>query len=158
MLKQAELNEIGQYAIEELGKELIKQQHQNTGKLIASLDYYLVQQQQSDSIIVTMFDYGQFVNTGRKRGAAKVPIQALVEWIMQKGIETNNKKAIGIAFAIQKTIYKEGSPTNNSKRSGKKVEFVEDVIDRMNQKVYQMIELAAMRTLQISIDNLVKRT
>ena len=33
------LDEIGQFVINELGKELIKQDHKATGELIASLDY-----------------------------------------------------------------------------------------------------------------------
>ena len=157
MLDQKDLEEIGQFVIEELGKELINQRHEATGKLIASLDYYLVQQPQSDSVVATMLDYGKFVNTGRRRGAALVPIQALVDWVKQKGIETNNKKALGIAFAIQKTIQKEGSPTNNSKRQGKKTEFVAEVIDKITPKINLMVEQALNRKVQISIDNLVRR-
>lgn len=158
MLNQNELDEIGQFAIEELGKELIKQQHKATGDLIASLDFNIISQKLSDAIIVTMNDYGKFVNTGRKRGAAKVPIQALVDWIKQKGIESDSKKVLGIAFAIQKTIQKEGSPTVRSRARGKKVEFVEDVIERIQLKVFQMVEKATVNKVQISIDNLVKRT
>ena len=163
MLNQTELDEIGQFAIEELGKELIKQQHKATGDLIASLDFNIISQKLSDAIIVTMNDYGKFVNTGRKRGAAKVPIQALVDWIKQKGIESDSKKVLGIAFAIQKSIANKGTPAKpyvkwKQGNGLRRVEFIEDVIERIQLKVFQMVEKATVNKVQISIDNLVKRT
>lgn len=157
IISDNDLNDLGQFVIEELAKELIKQEHEATGKLIDSLDYNTINNNQTASVLITMLDYGKYVNTGRKRGAAKVPIQALVDWIKQKGIESNNKKALGIAFAIQKTIQKEGSPTNNSKRRGKKVEFVPDTIERIENIIYNKIEQMAVKQVSVSIDNLVRR-
>ncbi len=106
VISDSDLENIGQFIINELAKELIKQDHRATGKLISSLNYDTIQRSSSATLLINMEDYGKFVNTGRKRGAAKVPIDALVEWIKQKGIETNNKKVLGMAFAIQKTIQK----------------------------------------------------
>jgi len=147
------LENIGQYVIEELAKEIIKQDHSNTGKLIDSLDY------QVDNTLITilMNDYGRYVNTGRKRGAKKVPIKALVEWIKQRGIESNNKKAIGIAFAIQKTIEREGIPTVRSRQKGKRVEFVDDTVDRIEPIVVNMLSDLYEEEINLQIDNLVKR-
>jgi hypothetical protein len=149
------LSDIGQYVIEELAKEIIKQDHSNTGKLIDSLDYNV--NTANTSIDVYMNDYGRYVNTGRKRGARKVPIQALVEWIKQRGIETNNKKALGIAFAIQKTIEKQGSPTVNSRKKGKRTEFVDDTIERISNKVENMVADVFEKEIEIQLDNFVKR-
>lgn len=157
IISDSDLDRIGQFLIEELAKELIKQDHKATGKLISSLDYETIQRPKSATLLVKMLDYGQFVNTGRKKGAAKVPIKALVDWIKQKGIETNNKKVIGIAFAIQKTIEREGSPTRNSRTKGKRVEFVDDTLERIETKLYQMIDEALFDYVNASIDNLVKR-
>jgi hypothetical protein len=93
IISDNDLNDLGQFVIEELAKELIKQEHEATGKLIDSLDYNTINNNQTAAVLITMLDYGKYVNTGRKRGAAKVPIQALVDWIKQKGIESNDKKA-----------------------------------------------------------------
>lgn len=152
-----ELDEIGQYIIEELAKEIIKQDHSNTGKLIQSLDYRVSSGANSISLIVEMNDYGKYVNTGRKRGARKVPIDALVEWIKQRGIESNNKKAIGIAFAIQKTIQRDGIPTKNSRKRGKRVEFVDDTIKRIRANLEDRVSKILEKEVELQIDNFVKR-
>jgi len=158
VISDSDLENIGQFIINELTKELIKQDHRATGKLISSLNYDTIQRSSSATLLINMEDYGKFVNTGRKRGAAKVPIDALVEWIKQKGIETNNKKVLGMAFAIQKTIQKEGIPTRNSRKRGKRIEFVNDTLERIDSIVLSMIEAGVTKQLQASIDNLVKRT
>ncbi len=158
VISDSDLENIGQFIINELAKELIKQDHRATGKLISSLNYDTIQRSSSATLLINMEDYGKFVNTGRKRGAAKVPIDALVEWIKQKGIETNNKKVLGMAFAIQKTIQKEGIPTRNSRKRGKRIEFVNDTLERIDSIVLSMIEAGVTKQLQASIDNLVKRT
>lgn len=157
MIKERDLDNVGQFIINELAKELIKQDHSATGKLIDSLDYRTTSSSVGQTLLIEMLDYGKFVNTGRKKGARKVPIQALVDWIKQKGIATNNKKALGIAFAIQKTIEKEGSPTVRSRRNGKKTEFVDDTLERIGAEINRRLEEAAFKTVEVQIDNLVKR-
>jgi len=157
MIKERDLDNVGQFIINELAKELIKQDHSATGKLIDSLDYRTTSSSVGQTLLIEMLDYGKFVNTGRKKGARKVPIQALVDWIKQKGIATNNKKALGIAFAIQKTIEKEGSPTIRSRRNGKKTEFVDDTLERIESDINRRLEEAAFKTVEVQIDNLVKR-
>lgn len=162
IISDNDLNDLGQFVIEELAKELIKQEHEATGKLIDSLDYNTINNNQTASVLITMLDYGKYVNTGRKRGAAKVPIQALVDWIKQKGIESNDKKALGIAFAIQKSIDKKGTPAKpyvKWKRGNglKRVEFVPDTIERIEDIIYKKIEQMAVKQVNVSIDNLVRR-
>ena len=157
MLKEKDLNDIGQFIINELAKELIKQDHKATGKLIESLDYKVNTSIAGTDLLIEMEDYGTYVNTGRKRGAAKVPIDALVDWIKVKGIETNNKKVLGMAFAIQKTIQKQGIPTVNSRKRGKRVEFVDDTLKRIQSIIERKIEDLAAKTVEIQVDNFVKR-
>lgn len=157
IISDADISDLGQFIINELGKELIKQNHRATGKLIESLDYDVSRGSDITTLTITMNDYGRWVNTGRRKGAKKVPIPALVEWIKQKGIATNNKKVLGIAFAIQKTIEKQGIPTNNSRAKGKRVEFVDDTIARITNEVERRITEASFKTIETEIDNLVKR-
>lgn len=157
LIRDRDIKEIGQFVINELAKELIKQDHKATGKLIASLDYTKEETLLSTDLLITMNDYGDYVNRGRKKGAAKVPIQALVEWIKNKGIETNNKKVLGMAFAIQKTIEKQGIPTANSRKRGKRIEFVDDTIKRIQTEVERRITEATFRQVDIIVDNFVTR-
>lgn len=157
VISDKDIKILGQFIINELATELIKQDHKATGKLISSLDYNIEDSLLSTDLVITMQDYGEYVNTGRKRGAAKVPIKALVEWIKQKGIETNNKKVLGMAFAIQKTIEKQGIPTANSRKRGKRTEFVDDTIKRIQAEVERRITEMAFREVNVLVDNFVTR-
>ena len=73
----------------------------------------------SDTIVVSMLDYWQNVNDGRKPGKY-VPIKPLMEWIRHKGFNKNKKTGKfekfnikGMAFAVSKNIQKFGiAPTN----------------------------------------------
>jgi len=157
VISDKDIKVLGQFIINELATELIKQDHKATGKLISSLDYNIEDSLLSTDLVITMQNYGEYVNTGRKRGAAKVPIKALVEWIKQKGIETNNKKVLGMAFAIQKTIEKQGIPTANSRKRGKRTEFVDDTIKRIQAEVERRITEMAFREVNVLVDNFVTR-
>lgn len=162
MISDKDINALGQFIVNELGKELIKQDHKATGKLIASLDYKRQDTVVSTDLVIEMNDYGTWVNLGRKRGAAKVPIQALVEWIKQKGIETNNKKVVGIAFAIQKSIEEKGIPSKpyvrwKSGNGKKRVSFVDDVLARIGNEIERRVTEMAYKTIEVEIDNFVKR-
>ena len=157
VIADKDIKVLGQFIINELATELIKQDHKATGKLISSLDYNVEDNLLSTDLVITMLNYGEYVNTGRKRGAAKVPIKALVEWIKQKGIETNNKKVLGMAFAIQKTIEKQGIPTANSRKRGKRTEFVDDTIKRIQAEVERRITEMAFREVNVLVDNFVTR-
>ena len=157
MIKDSDIAVLGQFIIDELGKELIKQNHRATGKLISSLDYRIIKSVEGTDLIVEMNDYGEWVNKGRRKGAKKVPIPALVEWIKQKGIATNNKKVLGIAFAIQKTIQKEGIPTNDSRaKFGKRVGFIDDTIIRITAEISRRLQSILFRTIELQLDNLLR--
>ena len=68
----------------------------------------------NDKIVITMLDYWQFVNDGRKKGKY-VPIKPLMEWIRHKGFNKNKKSGKfekfsikGMAFAVSTNIKKFG--------------------------------------------------
>jgi hypothetical protein len=72
-----------------------------------------------DTIVISMLDYWQNVNDGRKPGKY-VPIKPLMQWIRRKGFNKNKKTGKfqkfnikGMAFAVSKNIQKFGiAPTN----------------------------------------------
>ena len=58
---------------------------------------------------IAMFDYAKYVISGRRAGAKKVPISALIKWIKQKGLTPRAGQSINqLAFAIQTAIFKRG--------------------------------------------------
>lgn len=87
-----------------------------TGDLYNSIN--VVYSQQNNEIVVSMLDYWQFVNDGRRPGKY-VPIKPLMKWIRTKGFNKNKKSGKfekfnikGMAFAISKNIQKFGiAPT-----------------------------------------------
>jgi hypothetical protein len=54
-------------------------------------------------------DYFQWVNSGRRPRARKVPVEALIKWIKKKNLAPSGKMTTNqLAFAIQNSIYKAG--------------------------------------------------
>jgi hypothetical protein len=58
----------------------------------------------NDTVTLSMEDYAEYVDKGRKAGARKVPISVLIKWIKKRGISNS----IQVAYAIQTSIYKNG--------------------------------------------------
>jgi len=88
-----------------------------TGSLYNSIEVNF--DSENDKIVVTMLEYWQFVNDGRKPGKY-VPIKPLMEWIRHKGFNKNKQTGKfqkfsikGMAFGVSKNIQKFGiAPTN----------------------------------------------
>jgi hypothetical protein len=87
-----------------------------TGDLYNSIDVQFNKGQ--NEVVVTMLDYWQYVNDGRKPGKY-VPIKPLMKWIRAKGFNKNKTTGKfqkfnikGMAFAVSKNISKFGiAPT-----------------------------------------------
>lgn len=59
----------------------------------------------TDDIFSLMYnDYLQFIESGRKPFAKKVPVKALIKWAKERGIPSDNHTI----FAIRESIYKRG--------------------------------------------------
>lgn len=51
-------------------------------------------------------DYLEYVESGRKPRARKVPVRPLIDWMKQKGISND----VRVAYAIRESIYQLGIP------------------------------------------------
>jgi hypothetical protein len=67
----------------------------------------------SNAIGIKMENYGQFVQSGRKKGEKGVPISALVKWIKDRNIRSKDLTDRQLAFAIQRNIKKFGIRPSN---------------------------------------------
>lgn len=56
------------------------------------------------NILFNYNDYAQYIESGRKPHARKVPVEALREWARVKGIPTDNN----VLYAIREAIYRDG--------------------------------------------------
>ena len=154
-----DFNKVGKLIIASLQKELIEQGHQATGNLVNSFEQRVIEVPNSIVIEILMDEYGIYVNEGRKSGGKKVPINVLVEWIERKAIVNGDKEVKSLAFAIQQTIHKEGSPTSGSfkfSKNGRRKGFIDFVIDNELNEVYNELEQQVFEGYDESIATMVK--
>ena len=149
--------DIGDKLLIEFTKELISQGHKGTGALIDSLEYKVVID--GDNIILEIYceQYGLAIDKGRRKQTRRVPVDALIEWLKVKGIGSTDKDIRSIAFAIQETIFKEGSPTKNAARAGKRTGWLTDTLNKEEQNIIFLLEQALGKDLNISIENEAKK-
>jgi len=76
IIDQSKLKKLGTFLVTELSKELLAQGHKATGKLINSIESDAVISPDKATLQISFEDYGIFVDSGRKKGGKKVPIQA----------------------------------------------------------------------------------
>ena len=154
-----DFKKVGKLIIASLQKELIEQGHQATGNLVNSFEQRVIEVPNSIVIEILMDEYGIYVNEGRKSGGKKVPINVLVEWIERKAIVNGDKEVKSLAFAIQQTIHKEGSPTSGSfkfSKNGRRKGFIDFVIDNELNEVYDELEQQVFEGYDESIATMVK--
>jgi len=156
---QTGLTDALRVVILELSKALITQGHKATGGLIQSFASKVETITGGIGGVVTMNDYGIFVDSGRRAGGKKVPIDALIQWIVVKGISMPDKSTRSLAFAIQNAIFKEGIPTKNSlskSRTGKRTGFLKEGLDNSLQKVTNILAVFVAKDvekeLQVFVD------
>ena len=77
----------------------------------------------NDRVVVTMADYWQFVNDGRKPGTY-VPIKPLMDWIRHKGFNKNKSSGKFEKFSIKGMAF--GVSTNIKKFGIQKTEFYDN--------------------------------
>lgn len=115
--------------VKDIQNELAAQGHNLSGKLSRSLTQKIYERGQEVVAEVEMMKYGAYQNEGVK--ASRVPfgraktgspggtskfIQALQQWVKDRGIAQNDKIALRIAFAIAKKMKKEGMPTRGARK------------------------------------------
>lgn len=65
------------------------------------------------TIEILMEPYGRYVQSGRSRGKTGVPIDAILTWMRERGIRSNDLSDRQLAFAIQTNIKKFGIKPSN---------------------------------------------
>ena len=152
MLLERAIFDLGVKLQKELRDTLIGQKHIATGKLRDSIAMLVKTLPNGFVLEESHQDYGTYVNSGRRAGAKGVPIDALTKWVEVKGIATG-KKAISIAWAIRKTIIKQGIPTVKSAAQGKKTAWIDDTLNNNTKLIGNLLEVAAEKDFVILIDN-----
>lgn len=140
----------------EMIEEFVRQGHDVTGSLINSIEEKIIESTVFTRLDVEYNFYGRFVDTGRKAGVKRVPIEALEEWIRLKGFESDAKKIRGIAFAIQKTIFEKGISQPQSWNGENTKGWQTKVLERNTEKIESKVQKAIEDTFDLIITNIIR--
>lgn len=85
---------------------LVKNGVKNNSQLASSIEF--TDNNRSDSLFMMVNDYYKYVSTGRKPNVKKIPIYSLIQFIKRNNIRSTRYSTNQLAFAMQRTIYKNG--------------------------------------------------
>lgn len=149
------LKTLGEILQDELKASLIQQGHQATDELIRSIEMRVTTITNGVVLDGMFLFYGRNVDTGRKAGTKRVPLDALIEWVQNKGLERDAKKARGVAFQVQRAIFEKGISTPQSWKGETTKNWMTNVIDRNEQLIADEIEAACESVLSVTISNII---
>lgn len=160
MLKKLEqtMTAIGEYLNDAILIELIAQGHKASGQLADSISSKVTTTIGGVLLIGQFQYYGRFVDTGRKAGVRRVPIEALEAWIKQKQFESDAKKVRRMAFAIQRTIFEKGISTPESWKGETTKDFMTKTLSASEDKITSDINAAVDAQMEILIGNMITET
>lgn len=165
-----ELNALSELLIGEFRKELKDQGHNLSGRLSKSLQITPIFNRGQITLLGSFFNYGAPVDQGVT--ASKIPftpgsgkksskyIDGLIRFVKLRRIETDDKKAKSVAFAIAFKHKKEGMPTKSSfkfSKNGRRRGWISHVLDSNEQVISELISDIFENEVNTNIDNLIKR-
>jgi len=151
-------------------RNLVNQGHKNTGALLASMKITV------DKAAAELYgaEYGLAQETGIKaenhpfkggKGGFNQYIEAIAEWVRQKGIEADFIKSKGIAFAIGKSqsgkgTSKIGTGMHSTKGvfDSSKQGWLSSAIKETSTQVDEIISEGAMKSIDLIITNMIKES
>lgn len=151
------LQDISNIVISALVEEIKLQGHNDTGKLINSFEANETETGKKATIEILFFNYGAFVNYGRKAGSY-VPFDILFDWVKRR-LRLSGVQARNATFAINQKIFKEGSPTKGALKyssTGKRTQFIDDALKRKDKEITEAIGQYFETVLSKKIDIITK--
>ena len=97
---------IGERVTDTMQDTLISKGKDATGQLVAGIQHNESYDKQDNEFSTTIKipGYGEYVNTGRRKGAKMPPIQPILEWVRVRRITTPKYTQPQLAWAIAKSI------------------------------------------------------
>jgi len=114
-----------------------------SGKLRRSVNVEVVPSQDRPIIKIFMEDYWVWVQSGRLPGKKGVPVNAIEQWIKERGLTGRDKKGRFIkrrsfAFAIQTNIKKFGiRPSNFLDKAVNLLETDQRILDALGEEAFE---------------------
>jgi|TARA_R100000084_G_scaffold100228_1_gene54854 hypothetical protein len=157
MLSSKALHKIGEVLAVGFGVTLVKQgRNKKSGGLIDSLHTKILK---PNSVSVLGNHYWRFVDKGVRADQIKSPfaparINALVKWLISKGIGSAKKTTRQIAYAIAHTHGKKGMPTMKGKFDKSRLNFVDKTLLREKKTLSDAINEAVNEEVMTIIKKL----
>ena len=109
---EAALEQFGQQIVDQMKVNLQRNGNDNTGRLSNSIEYTI----EGNKLIISMLEYGKWVNDGAERGSGKFPpIKAIKFWIAKNAIAPRQGiTAKQLPWLIQAGIGKRGQTRRRS--------------------------------------------
>lgn len=133
------LKKFGDAYIKELALQLLKAKKKDTGALIASLKYGLLETLNEITLTIIALPYLKNVDEGTPPGRPPIPARVLGNWARRKGLSLTYKgykyKTYDeVGFVISKKIVEKGiKPTNVLEKTRKSVFNNKALIDKLSQ-------------------------
>ncbi len=150
---------LAEFLIREFQKELEEQDHVATGNLRDNIDYEIKEKGDGFEIVFNSEEYGKYVDTGTKAGRY-VPIDNLIQWIETKGIASGEKEIKNAAYAIQRKIYNEGTPTSGSykySKNGRRTDWIQFVAESNTAKINKRLVAFIGEEINTTLFNIAKQ-
>lgn len=157
------VNDFAKVLIKQMRKELIAQGHKMTGKLSQSLESEVKAISNGVSLSIKGESYGLSLNDGVK--ANRIPfspgsgagrskyIEGLQKFVKAR-ITSNEKKSLGIAFAIAKTHSEQGMPSRKSFRfskNGRRTGWIDFAVKDTNNEFTKLVRTVLARKIEKSL-------
>lgn len=157
--------QLGDYLIDKLRTEFVRQGHNLTGSLVASLEFKVSLLRGGFSIQFLANDYGVALNTGvpaeripytpggARRGGTSKYIQGLIRFV-QRRMQLRGKEATSAAFAIARKHAREGMPTRSSYRysqNSRRTGWIDEVLKVNEVEAAKMVQDWAAEQMELII-------
>lgn len=148
-------SEVAEWLKAKLNKELEEQGHIATGNLANSIEVTIKRFLDGWEIQGFFLHYGKYVDTGRRAGVKRVPLDALIEWMRVKKMDLRGKSERSVAFAIQTAIFKKGIPTDGDER---KKRWISRTLEDNEQEIFDRIQPIMYQFVEVEFTNMIERT
>jgi len=149
---QQGLEVIGDFIVDQLRKTLEEQGHRATGQLQDTMKSVVTTSGSGFDITIYGQDYAKNVEKGVPKGVW-VSVDALAQWVQDKGIASGEREVKNLAFAIQRTIYDKGTIQFREKKKG----FVEVVLDENAKLIFKMVLDLFTKEITLSLTNTIRK-